>query len=148
LEPGFDTPEDVAMLGFPPHLCRVIGTRVNGDHAFVLLDTGSPGRPYLYGQHCRRRNGLWEDAGSGNAPDWQRTDEVTDVGVLTFWGEAPAGADAVRVALGAATVEAPVVHGAWLVVWWSQPPPPPPPPPNDGWPSVQSYRICASWVGA
>ncbi len=139
-ETGFDTPEDVALHGFPSHLCRVVGARVNGDHAYVLLDTGSPGQPYLYGQHCRRRNGRWEDSGSGNAPDWQRTDEENALGVVTFWGDAPPGADAVRVAFGQLSVEEPVVHGAWLAVWWSQPPP------DTGWPSVEAYRIGGHWT--
>ena len=142
MESGSDTPEEVAMLGFPTEHCRVIASRVRGDHAFVLLDTGSPGQSYLYGQHCRRVDGRWQDAGSGNAHGWQRTDEVNAIGVMTFWGDAPPDADAVRVVFGQASVEEPVVHGAWLAVWWSQPPP-------DGeWPSVEAYRVRGVWAPA
>jgi len=142
LETRFDTPEDVAILGFPKDLYRVVASRVNGDHAVVLLDTGSPGQPYLYGQHCRRVDGRWEDAASSNGYGWHRTDEENDAGVITFWGEAPPGADSVRVVFGQANVEASVVHGAWLVVWWSQPRP------ETGWPSVDAYRVRGVWTPA
>jgi hypothetical protein len=140
LEPGFDTPEDVALLGFPRDLCRVVACRVHGDHACVLLDTGSPGQPYLYGQYCRRVDGRWRDGGSGNAPDWQRTDAVHAIGVIAFWGEAPPDAEAVRVVFGRESVEEAVVHGAWLAVWWSQPPP------EEEWPSVEAYRVRGVWA--
>ena len=142
METGFDTPEDVALLGFPRDLCRVVACRVHGDHACVLLDTGPPGQPYLYGQHCHRVDGRWQDAGSGNAPGWQRTDEVNAFGVVTFWGEAPPGADAVRTVFRQQRVEEPVVQGAWLAAWWSQPPP------GAEWPSVEAYRVGALWIRA
>ena len=38
---GFDSPESGAMVGFPPEFCRPIATRVSGDDAYVLLNTGS-----------------------------------------------------------------------------------------------------------
>ena len=29
--------------------CRIVATRVDGDQAYVLLDTGTDTHPYLYG---------------------------------------------------------------------------------------------------
>jgi hypothetical protein len=48
-ERGHDSPESAAMEGFPTAHCRVIASRTFEDDAHVLLDTGSPGQPYLYG---------------------------------------------------------------------------------------------------
>ena len=45
---GFDGPEHAAMLGLPMKYCRVVASRVNGDDAYVLLNTGSSEQPYLF----------------------------------------------------------------------------------------------------
>jgi hypothetical protein len=63
---GYDSPESAAMEGFPPAYCHVVAARVHEDDAYVLLDTGSPGQPYLYGVNCLRQNGRWFDDGSSN----------------------------------------------------------------------------------
>lgn len=94
---GFDSPESAAMVGFPPKQCRVVASRVNGDNASVLLNTGSREQPYLYGINCRRENGRWFEGGSANGPGWEQTGHDPDVGTLSFWDDAPVDEDMVRV---------------------------------------------------
>lgn len=120
---GFDSPESAAMVGFPPKYCRPIATRVNGDDAYVLLNTGSVTQPYLYGVNCRRESGRWLERGSANGPGWEQPGHDPDVGTLSFWDDAPVGADMVRVEFDGRIVEEPVIDRAFLVVWWRVPAP-------------------------
>jgi len=136
---GFDSPEGAAMVGFPAKYCRVIASRVEGDDGYVLLNTGSPGSPYLYGVNCWRVNGRWFEGGSGNGPGWEQRGHDPDVGTLSFWGDAPADAEMARVEFEGALLMAPVVDGAYLVVWWRVPLP-------QTWPRVTAFQIAGCWV--
>jgi hypothetical protein len=136
---GFDSPESAAMFGFPPKYCRVVASRTNGDRAYILLDTGSHERPYLYGVSCRRDNGRWFEGGSANRGGWEQTDHDPDVGTLSFWDKAPDDADMVRVEFNGSVIEQPVVGGAYLVVWWRVPNP-------RDWPRATAFRIGDRWV--
>lgn len=127
------------MFGFPPKYCHVVASRTNGDRAYVLLNTGSAERPYLYGVHCRRFNGRWLEGGSANGCGWEQTDHDPDVGTLSFWDNAPADADMVRIEFGGSIVEAPVIERAFLAVWWAVPAP-------QNWPRVTAFRIAGRWV--
>jgi hypothetical protein len=95
IELGHDSPESAAMVGFPKGHCRVVASRTFEDDAHVLLDTGSPGQPYLYGSICYRRDGWWFEAGSSNGPGWGQTSHDPDLGTLSFWGDAPERIDTV-----------------------------------------------------
>jgi hypothetical protein len=117
-EAGHDSPESAAMVGFPAAHCRVIASRTFGDEAYVLLDTGPQGQPYLYGSNCYRRDGRWVEGGSGNGGGWAPTTDDPALGTLSFWGDAPAGIDAVRVEFDNAIWEEPVRHNAYFLVWW------------------------------
>jgi len=112
---------------------------VNGDNAYVLLNTGSVTQPYLYGVNCRCENGRWFEGGSANGPGWEQTGHDPDVGTLSLWDDAPADADMVRVEFEGHIVEEPVVDRAYLVVWWRVPAPP-------EWPRVTAFRIAGRWV--
>jgi hypothetical protein len=90
VEVGHDSAESAAMVGFPKAHCRVVASRMFEDDAYVLLDTGSPGQPYLYGSTCYRRGGQWFEAGSSNAHGWEQTSDGP-LGTLSFWGDAPDG---------------------------------------------------------
>src|SRR3954469_7405964 len=136
---GFDAPEHAAMVGFPPKYCRVVASRVNGDGAYVLLNTGSSEQPYLYGVNCRRENGRWFEGGSSNGPGWEQTGHDPDVGTLSLWGDTPADADMVRVEFEGHIVEEPVIDRAYLVVWWRLPAP-------QEWPRARAFRIAGGWV--
>ena len=46
-----------------------------------------------------------------------------DVGALSFWGDAPAGVETVRVYLDGAVVEAPVRNGIYFLIKWRVPAP-------------------------
>lgn len=128
------------MVGFPAKYCRVVASRVNGDDAYVLIETGSDGNSYLYGVSCIRRDGGWHEGASGNAGGWSPAGPDDDaLGTLTFWDEAPRDADMVRIVFGGETVEEPVVDGAYLAVWWRTPFP------NGRGPRIEAFRINGEW---
>src|SRR5690349_199532 len=117
---GFDTPEEAMMLGFPPRYCRVVASAIHGDHAYVLLDTGSDGNSYFYGGWCHRMDGRWGEGASSNmGGGWHGAENEN--GNLADWGEAPKGAEAVRLELNGVQQEVPVQHGAYLAVFWNVP---------------------------
>lgn len=128
------------MDGFPARSCRVVASRVHGDDAYVLLDTGSDGRSYLYGVNCSRHDGGWVEACSGNGPNWAQAGPDHLLGTLVDWGEAPAGADMVRALFEGGAIEEPVQNGVYLVVWWRTPSPP------ASWSRVDAFRIRGVWT--
>jgi len=140
----YPTPEAAAMQGFPAAHCRVLAVAVDGDDAFVVLDTGPAQYRYLYGGTVKRIGGGWHPGidGNGGAVGWTLTDDARELGVVAFWDEAPPGADAVRVAWGSEEREAPVRSGVYLVTWWRAPNPAGP------WPRVAAFRIGGRWVAA
>src|ERR1044071_1127780 len=118
---SYPTPEAAAMEGFPPEHCRVVAVAVGGDAAYVLLDTGSPSRPYLYGSIVVRGRDGWGERSSHNGNSgWSRTDAELDVGVVYHWDEAPAGVTAVQVEWAGNTQEVPVENDVYLAAWWRQ----------------------------
>lgn len=126
------------MFGFPPKYCRPLATRVNGDDAYVLLNTGSSAQPYLYGVSCHRRNGRWFEGGSSNMGGGFESDESA-IGTLSVWDEAPVGADMVRIEFDGQIFEEPVVERGYLMVWWSVPEP-------RIWPYASAFRINGRWT--
>jgi hypothetical protein len=137
-EHGHDSPEQAAMVGFPAAHCRVIACRSHGDDAYVLLDTGSPGQPYLYGADCYRRDEKWFESGSRNGPGWQQTSHDPDLGTLTYWGDVPVDVDAVRVEFDGTVLEDPILQGAYFFVWWRVPCP-------TDWPCIVAVREAGTW---
>jgi hypothetical protein len=138
---GFDSPETAAMEGFSGGDCVVIASRTDGEDAYVLLNTGSNTRPYLYGVNCSRQNARWIERGSANGPGWEQTGHDPDVGTLSLWGNAPAGADMIRVEFGDEQLEEHVVEGAYLLVWRRVQPP-------VSLPRVTGFRINGGWVSS
>jgi hypothetical protein len=132
---GFDSPEAAAMSTFPAEYCSVVAARSDEDDAYVLLNTGPPGHPYLYGVHCRRRAGRWDEGYSSNGPGWSQTDDDREVGTLSFWGDVPAGVDSVRVEFEGTAIDEPVRNGACFLVWFRVPCP-------SQWPRV--IAVCSS----
>jgi hypothetical protein len=117
-ENGFDSPEAAAMSTFPAEYCSVVATRSHGNHAYVLLNTGPPDRPYLYGVNCHREGGRWFEGGSSNGPGWEQTDHDPDLGTLSCWNDVPMGVDFVRIAFDGAAIDEPVQNRAYLLVWF------------------------------
>jgi hypothetical protein len=130
------------MEGFPAAHVRVIATAQEGDHAFVVLDTGAAGAPYLYGGTVHRIAGRWHGGSdsNGGAVSWSRTDEEGELGVVTLWDEAPSGAEAVRVRWRDTEREVPVHFGGFLAAWWREPWP------EDAWPKVVAFRVGDQWI--
>ena len=128
------------MSGFPAKYCRVVASRVEGDDAYVLLDTGPEGHPYLYGVNCSRGDGSWHDDGSGNTPCWAQSGPDILLGTLVIWGEAPVDAEMVRFSFEGTTTEEPVSNGVYLAAWWRTPSP------EGSWPRVEAFRIRDVWI--
>ena len=94
------------MTSFPAAHCRVIASRRFRDDAYVLLDTGSPGQPYLYGVNCFQQAGRWFERSSSNCcSGWEQTGHDPDVGTLSLWADVPEGVEAVRVAFDGALID-------------------------------------------
>ena len=137
--PRFRTLADAFKATFPPDYCRLVAVREHGDNAIALFDTRPSGHPYLYEVHYDRTDGEWSEGSSGNAGGWHRLDSDTEVGVVTRWGEAPTGAEAVRGDLEGRLLEEPVENGIYLLAWWGVP---------SGHPAVTHFRMAGRWVAA
>jgi hypothetical protein len=139
----FETPEAAALDGFPDARCRVAATLVSGDDAYVLLATGEPGYPYLYGSCVARENGGWRERTSSNGPGWTCSGGQNDnLGTLVTWDVAPEGADQVRVSFGGETHIVPVTNGVYLTAWWRVPCP------EGAYPRVEAFHIQGRWIPA
>jgi hypothetical protein len=138
---SFPTPEEAFMDGFPGTVCRVVASAKEGDDAYVVLDTGPDGHPYLYAGCVHRQEGGWAEGTSGNGDGWTLTDPEHNLGTLTVWGEIPKGATRVRVSFHSETREAPVANGVYLVAWWRVPCP-------DDHPRVDAFLVDGRWVPA
>jgi hypothetical protein len=130
------------MCGFPAKYCRVAASRVEGDDAYVLLDTGSDGHPYNYGVNCSQRDGRWLEGGSSNGPGWSQAGPDDHLGTLVVWGEAPPDAEMVRVGFEGTAIEEPVNNGVYLAAWWRTRRP------EESWPRVEAFRIRGMWIQA
>ena len=139
-QPFFDTPEAAAMAGFPLRYCRVVASAQEGDDAVVVLDTGAPGRPYLYAEAPWRRNERWYGGSGGNALGWTLTDDAGNLGTLAAWDYAPEDADRVRIIFRDEVREVPVAQGTYLTVWWRIPCP------EDDWPRAAAFRVAGIWM--
>jgi hypothetical protein len=138
---AFPTPEEAFMDGFPGTACRVVASAREGDDAYVVLDTGPDGHPYLYGGCLRREGRGWTQGSDGNAPGWTLTDADHDLGTAVTRGAAPRGTVRVRARFGEAVREAPVANGVYLVAWWRVPRPDQPP-------RAEAFLVDGRWVPA
>jgi hypothetical protein len=128
------------MAGFPGQAVHVVASASDAGDAYVLIDAGPPGHPYLYGVCVARERGGWVEGTSGNAPGWTITDSEAGAGTLTDWGEAPERATRVRVVFNGETREVPVARGVYLVAWWRVPCP------TKDFPRVDAFLIDGEWV--
>lgn len=138
----FPTPEDAAMDGFPGVPCRVVASAREGDDAYVVVDTGPVGHPYLCGVALARGGGGWSEVASGNGPGWTAAGGAHDLGTVHLWGRAPEGATRVRAAFTGDVRERPVSGGFFLVAWWRVPAP-------DGPAArVEAFQVAGRWQPA
>jgi len=136
----FDSLLDATRATFPPESCRLLAMREHGDVGYALFDTRPAGEPYLYEVYYDRRDGRWSEGSSSNGPGWHLLDPDTGLGVLTDWGEAPAGAERVRVEFQGEVLEEEVVNGVHLIMWWGIPCP------EGLGPRTTAFRINGQWV--
>lgn len=136
---SFPTPEAAATSGFPG--ARIAASAAEGDDAYVLVDTNPSGDSYKYGVNVHRRSGGWEEGNSGNGAGWTLTDQEHGLGTLVVWADAPANADAVRIAWNGETREVAVTGGVYLAVWWRVPCP-------SEHPRVVGVRVGGAWRDA
>jgi len=137
----FTSFDEAVRATFPPEHCRVVAAREHGDHGFALFDTRPGGHTYLYGVHYDRSDGRWSEGASSNGSGWQRFALDGDLGVVADWGEAPRGADRVRIELEGDTREEPVSNGLYLVIWWDIPQP-------KTWAGATWFRVRGEWIRA
>jgi hypothetical protein len=139
--PRFATPQAAAMDGFPQEHCRVAASFIEGDEAYVVLDTGPAGAPHLYGCAVTRgEQGNWQESASSNGPasGWTSTLKRPGYGIAYVYGEAPAGADRVRAVLGDEVREAEVEGGIYLVAWGGVEE-------GEAFPGVVGFRVRGVW---
>ena len=137
--PEFATLGEAVRTSFPLDSCRIVAVHEHGDAAVALFDTRPSAEPYLYEVHYQRENGRWSEGSSSNGAGWQRLKPDSDLGVVTTWGEAPAGADQVRAELEGHVLEEAVVSGLYFLVWWDVP---------AADPQVSAFRVNGEWVRA
>ena len=137
--PEFATLDEAVRASFPLDSCRTVAVHEHGDVAVALFDTRPSAEPYLYEVHYQRENGRWSQGSSSNGAGWQRLKSDSDLGVVTAWGEAPPGADQVRVELEGHVLEEAVASGIYFVVWWDVP---------ASNPQVSAFRVNGDWVRA
>lgn len=134
----FDSLADAARASFPPS-CRLVALHEHGDTGFALFNTREIGAPYLYEVFYDRRDRRWSEGSSSNGPGWHRTDDTTELGVVTYWGNAPRGADRVRVSFRGRAWEEAVSNGAYLFTWWDVPCP-------ETYPEVSAFCVDGKWT--
>lgn len=76
----------IATEGYPPGATTPLWVSQHGDHAAVLLETGSAGYSLPYFTLCRREDGQWAGVQASNMPGWYQTED--DAGVVVFWDDA------------------------------------------------------------
>jgi hypothetical protein len=137
--PEFAMLDEAVRASFSLGSCRIVAVHEHGDAAVALFDTRPSAEPYLYEVHYQRENGRWSEGSSSNGAGWQRLKPDSDLGVVTAWGEAPAGADQVRAELEGHVLEEAVVSGVYFVVWWDV---------LAADPQVSTFRVNGEWVRA
>jgi hypothetical protein len=120
------TAEDAARGTRPDAIVIASSHSPDGQHAVVLVDKGKPGKPYVLEVLCERVAGAWTTRSDSNGHGWTATRmddglNQRNLGVLTLWDEAPAGADAVSVKWKGQRYTAPVAGGHFLFVAWDVP---------------------------
>jgi hypothetical protein len=120
------TAEDVARGRRPDAIVIASSHSPDGKHAVVLVDKGKPGKLYVLQVLCERVAEVWTTQSDSNGHGWTATrmDDPLDqrnLGVLTLWGDAPAGADAVTVRWKEQEHIVPVAAGHYLFTVWDVP---------------------------
>jgi hypothetical protein len=139
--PGFPTPEDAAMFGFPAAYCKILAVDVDGDDGFVVLDAGPGGYRYLYSGTVKRTPDGWQGGSDSNGGGmrWSATHAEAEIGVVAVCDEAPPDADAARVEWRGEVRETPIRNGVYLVTWFREPFPESP------WPRVTGFHMREGW---
>jgi len=119
MEPsGYATPEAAALASFGRY-ARVHASEQNGSYAVVLLATNELPTLYPYQIVCSREPEGWVEGANGNGAGWTHLEN--GLGVRTFWGEAPARAESVRVHVAGTIYDAPVRQGYFFLTVWLVP---------------------------
>jgi hypothetical protein len=113
-----NTPAEAASRGYPPGVARPLFVCEHNDFAAVLLDTGSPGRPYPYFVLCRRQDGQWVEYGGSNMSGWYRL--ADDNGVVVYWDDADGLPEPVEVTFKGKRWPTQINGGVLWAVWWDE----------------------------
>jgi len=135
----FETSVAAALAGIPSHAIRVLAVRESETDAYVLFDARPGGPSYEYGVHCFRKANGWHEGSSGNGCGWTSTDLERELGTISDWDRAPAGATRVRFTYLGQSSEVPVENGYYLATWWRMPCP------EHEWPRLDAFLVSGNW---
>jgi len=107
-----------AATGYPPGQVTPLVVSRHGDHAVVLLETGSGGHSYPYLVQCQFTDGRWTEGQSSNMPGWYQTED--DAGVIVFWDDADGLGEPVEVEFKGQRWTADINGTVAWVVWWDE----------------------------
>lgn len=107
----------VAASGYPPDV-RPLFVSHHGDHAAVLLETGSGGHSYPYFVLCQRVDGRWLSKHSSNMPGWYQTED--DAGVVVFWDYIEGLAELVEIEFKHQRWPGQSKGGVVWAIWWDE----------------------------
>jgi hypothetical protein len=118
---GYTDPEAAARGSIPAEFARTLALAIapDGEHAVVLLGTNEPPDLYPYQVICQQGPEGWEESASANGPGWTSV-AGGDVGLETYWGEAPEGASEVLVSHRGVSHRVPVTNGYYVFVAWNE----------------------------
>jgi hypothetical protein len=107
-----------ASSGYPPGQVHALFVSQHGDHAAVLLETGSGGHSYPYFVLCERKDGSWTGGASGVMPGWYQTED--DAGVVVFWEESEGLSQPIELSFKGQRWPAETKGGVVFAAWWDE----------------------------
>ena len=104
--------------GYPGGVGVPLFVSQHGEHALVLLETGSGDVSYPYFSLCRLVDGEWREVNSANFSGWYQTDD--DAGVVVFWDDAAGLDEPIEVVFKGERWPAQTNGGVFWAVWWDE----------------------------
>ena len=108
----------VASSGYPPGVAVPLFVSVHGDHAAVLLETGTDTHPYPYLVMCAYEDGHWQELASANMGGWYQTED--DNGAVVFWDDSDGLTEPVEIEFKGRRWPAEVKSGVAWSIWWDE----------------------------
>jgi hypothetical protein len=108
----------IAASGYPPGQATPLMVSQHGDHAAVLLETGSGLHSLPYFTLCRRDGGEWVGVQASNMGGWYQTED--DAGVVVFWDDAEGLPEPIEVEFNGQRWKAETNGTVAWAIWWDE----------------------------